>query len=111
LLSGGESLDSLFQGRLSIIQPRRGYRFCLDSVLLAGLTRLRRNDRVVDLGCGCGVIPLLLAFGRRVAHITGIEIQASLAAMARRNVAINALSHMIEIVHGDLREADLHMVA
>jgi tRNA1Val (adenine37-N6)-methyltransferase len=106
-----ETLDSLFQGRLKILQPRRGYRFSLDSVLLAGLTRVRKKDRVVDLGCGCGIIPLLLAFRQAVSHITGIEIQQSLAAMARRNVEINALSHLIDIVHGDLKNVDRHKLS
>jgi tRNA1Val (adenine37-N6)-methyltransferase len=98
-----ESLDSLFHGRIMILQPRRGYRFSLDSVLLAGLTRVRRRDRVVDLGTGCGVIPLILAFRCAAFHVTGVEIQPSLAALARRNVEMNGLSSFIRIVEGDLR--------
>lgn len=98
-----ETLDSLFQSRLKILQPRKGYRFSLDSVLLAGLTRVRRQDRVVDLGTGCGVVPLILAFRGAVAHLTGVEIQPSLAALARRNVDLNGFSRLIDIVEADLR--------
>jgi tRNA1Val (adenine37-N6)-methyltransferase len=98
-----ETLDSLFQGRLRILQPRRGYRFSLDSVLLAGLTPVRRRDRVVDLGSGCGVVPLLLAFRGAAAHLTGVEIQPSLAALARRNVKLNGFSPLVEILEADLR--------
>jgi tRNA1Val (adenine37-N6)-methyltransferase len=98
-----ETLDSLFHGRLSILQPRRGYRFSLDSVLLAGLTRVRPRDRVVDLGTGVGVIPLILAFRRGASQVTGVEIHPSLVALARRNVEMNALSRLIRIVEGDLR--------
>jgi len=105
-----ETLDSLFQGRLKILQPRKGYRFSLDSVLLAGLTQVRRRDRVVDLGTGCGVVPLLLAFRGAVAHLTGVEIQPSLAALARRNVELNGLSRHVEIVEGDLRLIQRHHV-
>ena len=101
--SDPETLDTLFQGRLRILQPRRGYRFSLDSVLLAGLTSIRRRDRVVDLGTGCGVIPLILAFRRTASQVTGVEIQPSLAALARRNVEMNGLSSCIRIVEEDLR--------
>ena len=100
---GDKTLDSLFQGRLKILQPRKGYRFSLDSVLLVGLTRVRRRDRVVDLGTGCGVVPLLLAFRGAAAHLTGVEIQPSLAALARRNVERNGLSGLVEILEADLR--------
>jgi tRNA1Val (adenine37-N6)-methyltransferase len=98
-----ETLDSLFHGRVRILQPRRGYRFSLDSVLLAGLTRVRRRDLVVDLGTGSGVIPLILAFRCAVSHVTGVEIQPSLAALARRNVEMNGFSSLIRIVEEDLR--------
>ena len=106
----GETLGAIFQGRLKVIQPERGYRFSIDAVLLAGLTNVRPRDRVVDLGSGCGIIPLLLAFQQPVAHITGIEIQDSLVSMAKRNVIINEFSHMIEIVQADLRKVDVAMV-
>ena len=106
----GETMDIIFQGRLRIIQPERGYRFSIDSVLLAGLTRVRPQDRVVDLGTGCGVIPLLLALQQPVAHITGIEIQESLVSMAKRNVIINGFAHLINIVRADLRRLNCSLV-
>lgn len=96
-------MDTLFSGRLTIRQPEKGYRFSMDSILLAGLTRWRKQDRVVDLGCGCGVIPLVLAYRRAVSHITGIEIQPSLAELARRNMEIGGFVDSIHIIQGDLR--------
>lgn len=101
--TGDETLDSLFQGRLKLLQPRKGYRFSLDPVLLVGLTRVRRRDRVVDLGTGCGVVPLLLAFRGAASHLTGVEIQPSLAALARRNVALNGFARLVEVLEADLR--------
>ncbi|MGD8504372.1 MAG: methyltransferase [Syntrophobacterales bacterium] len=106
----GETLDEVFQGRLKIIQPRKGYRFSIDAVLLTGLTQIRSQDRVVDLGTGCGVIPLLIAFRSPADHITGIEIQESFVSMARRNVVINNFSHLISIVQADLRNLQVGMV-
>ena len=100
----GETPYTVLSRRLKIFQPRKGYRFSIDSVLLAGLTRIRPKDRIADLGTGCGVVPLLLAFRNPVAHVTAIEIQKSLITLARRNVTVNRLSHLIRIVEGDLRE-------
>lgn len=106
----GETLDTVFQGQLKIIQPEKGYRFSIDAVLLVGLTRTRSGDRVVDLGTGCGIIPLLLAHQREIDHITGVEIQESLVSMARRNVLINELAHQITIVHTDLKKINAAMI-
>ena len=106
----GETLDTVCQGRLKIIQPEKGYRFSIDAVLLVGLTRIHPRDRIVDLGTGCGVIPLLLAYQGAIDHITGVEIQESLVSMAKRNVLINELSHLITIVHADLRKMNAAMV-
>jgi len=102
-LRRGETLDTIFQGRLKIIQPQQGYRFSIDAVLLAGLTLVRPQDRIVDLGTGCGIVPLLLASQQSVKHITGIEIQESLVSMAKRNVLINGFEQFISIVQADLR--------
>ena len=103
----GETLDTIFQGRLKIIQPKQGYRFSIDAVLLAGLTLVRSQDVIVDLGTGCGIVPLLFAFHRSVKHITGIEIQESLVSMAKRNVLINGFEHLISIVQADLRDLEI----
>ena len=103
----GETLDTIFQGRLKIIQPKQGYRFSIDAVLLAGLTVVRSQDVIVDLGTGCGIVPLLLAFHRSVQHVSGIEIQESLVSMAKRNVLINGFEHLISIVQADLRDLEI----
>jgi len=106
-LRRGETLDSICQGRLKIIQPRQGYRFSIDAVLLAGLTPVRPQDQVVDLGTGCGVIPLVIAAKQSVKHIIGIELQKSLVSMAKRNVLINGFDHLINIVQADLRRLEV----
>jgi len=104
----GERLDDLQAGGLSIIQSEEVFSFSLDAVLIARYASVRSKDRVLDLGTGNGVIPLLLTTRDkqpRRAPIVGLEIQERLADMARRSVAGNQLAETVQIVHGDLREA------
>ncbi len=95
---------TLFEGKLIVYQPKRGYRFSLDAILLAGLTKVHRHDRVVDLGTGCGVIPLILAHRGQARQIVGLEIQPELAAAARQNILANGLEEKITVLEDDFRQ-------
>ena len=101
-----ETLDTLFGGRLKILQKRRGYRFSIDALLLAHFTEPGRDDRIIDLGTGCGIVPLVLIFRKKVKRITGVEIQPSLADLARRNAVLNRCSSRIQVWEKDLRGLD-----
>lgn len=101
-----ERVDDLQINNLKIIQNPDGFCFGIDAVLLANFVRLKRNARVVDLGTGTGIIPILLAGKSRTSHITGIEIQEEVADMARRSVRLNNLDDRIEILNADLKEAE-----
>lgn len=81
-----------------------GYRFSLDSVLLAGFVGTKAGERVFDLGTGSGVIPLLLHRREPDLKITGLELQGVLADQAKRSIAVNGLTEKITIVRGDLRD-------
>jgi tRNA1Val (adenine37-N6)-methyltransferase len=92
--------DGFLGGRLTILQPRDGYRAASDPVLLAASVGAQAGQRVLDLGCGAGVAGLCLA--RRVPGIalTGIEVQADYADLARRNAAANGIE--MRVIEGDL---------
>ena len=98
------STDTFFGGRLRIRQHRHGYRFSIDAVLLADFARPRPGDTVLDLGTGCGVIPMILACRHPRIRIRGVEIQPELAELAAANVDLNGLSGRVEVVHADMRE-------
>ena len=99
-----ETLDVVLDGKVHLLQPREGYRFALDSLLLAGFTRVRDGDRVVDLGTGVGIIPLVLSVrGQRPKRIIGVEVQEALAGLAERNVCLNRREELIDIFQGDMR--------
>ena len=95
--------DSLFYGRIRCRQHSSGYRFSLDAILLANFIFLRPAEKILDLGCGCGVVALILAYRWPACLITGLEIQPGLVKLARENAAQNNWQERITIVQGDLR--------
>ncbi|NLB19119.1 MAG: tRNA1(Val) (adenine(37)-N6)-methyltransferase [Syntrophomonadaceae bacterium] len=101
-----ETLDELTRNGMKIIQARQGYRFSMDAVLLAHFAEAREKDQVLDLGCGSGIISILVASREPSAHITGLEIQPDLADRAQRSVQMNGLLSRVEILHGDLRRVE-----
>lgn len=98
-----ETLDTLANGTIQLLQPQVGHRVALDPLLLADFVSLRQGERVADLGTGNGVIPLLLARQSLAASFVGIELNAEAAELARRNVVLNRLAERIEIVQEDVR--------
>ena len=103
-LCDGESLDDLQNG-YSIIQSEKGFRYGMDAVLLSGYASVRPGEKVLDMGTGTGILPILLAAKTPGESFTGLEIQEKSACMARRSVAYNGLQDRIRIVTGDIKEA------
>lgn len=97
-----ETLDELAGYDLRIIQPRHGYRFSVDPLLLADFAGVRRGERCADLGTGCGVIALLLARLDQECSVTGIEFQQVMADIATRNVLLNDLTGRVSVVEEDV---------
>ena len=104
-LRPGERLDDLQIGGLELIQDPKKFCFGVDAVFLSDFVRVRPGENVLDLGTGNGIIPVLLSAKTEARHITGLEIQADTAEMARRSVAHNHLEGRIDIVTGDIKEA------
>jgi len=100
-----ETLDEILNGLVQVFQKKRGYRFSIDALLLAHFVSLPAKSKVMDLGTGSGIVPLILA--QRFPHTswTGLEIQGKMAALADKNVELNGLQERVSIVHGDARKA------
>jgi tRNA1Val (adenine37-N6)-methyltransferase len=96
------SSDSFLNGRLTVCQERNGYRFSLDAAILAfHAVPDQPAMRVLDLGTGCAIMPLIMACRHPGLTFIGVEIQAELAALARRNVVENGFTSRIAIIEGD----------
>lgn len=101
-LRTGERLDDLMRSGRVIIQSANEFCFSMDAVLIAHFPKFKKNARVIDLGTGTGVIPLLIA--DEVKEICAVELNPQAADLARRNVELNGLSEKISVVEGDYRK-------
>ena len=101
-LREGERLDDLMRSGRVIIQDEREFCFSMDAVLIAHFPRYKKKFRVIDLGTGTGVIPLLIA--DEVQEICAVELNSRAVDLARRNVELNGLSEKISVVEGDYRK-------
>lgn len=100
-----ETIDTLFGGEIKLTQHRTGYRFSLDSVLLAHFASVKDRDKVIDLGTGNGVIPMMLAYLYPSISISGVEIQQAMAQRAERNARLNGFNDRVTILCVDVADA------
>ena len=105
-LKADETLDDLLIGDLKVIQKKNGFRFTLDSVLLAHFAHVKEGDRVVDLGTGTGIIPLILSTRAAKLSICGVELHEEMVEMAERSVKLNKAEGYIQIRKADIK--DIH---
>lgn len=99
-----ETVDEILNGNLKIRQSKRGYRFNLDSLILAHFTAVGAGSVNLDMGCGNGIIALVLANRFPQTRWRGLEIQEGLAKLARKNVEQNGLERQVIIDEGDARD-------
>lgn len=104
-LKENERIDDLQRNHYRIIQNPEKFCFGMDAVLLSGFASAKEGSRVLDLGTGTGIIPILMEAKTDAAHLVGLEIQEDSADMARRSVCLNRLEEKIEIITGDIKEA------
>lgn len=105
MLRDDERIDDLQRNHYGIIQRKGAFCFGMDAVLLSGFAAVKKGERVLDLGTGTGIIPILLTAKTEGEHFVGLEIQEESADMARRSVRYNHLEDKVDIVTGDIVEA------
>ena len=95
--------DTFFNGRIQVRQEQSGYRFSIDAVLLASHAAPRAGDRIVDLGTGCGIIALIMAFRNPEIQVYAVELQDELVQLAISNVKANCLQDRITVLGADMK--------
>lgn len=106
-----ETIDRVFDGRVAVVQRRDGFRFSLDSLLLARFVEIRGRERVVDLGAGNGVVALSVAVLNRGVEVTGVELQEAMVERAERGSALNGLGERVHMVREDVRDVEREFAA
>lgn len=104
-VKAGERIDDLQFKGLKIIQNPEGFCFGIDAVLLSHFARIKKGWKVADLGCGTGIISILLSGRTEASSITGIEIQTDVAEMADRSIQMNGIQDRVRILNADLKDA------
>lgn len=104
-LRPGERIDDLQRCGYGIIQNKDGFCFGMDAVLLSSFAQAKKGEKVLDLGTGTGILPILMEAKTEGEHFTGLEIQKTSADMAQRSVKFNDLESKVSIVEGDIKEA------
>ncbi len=101
----GERLDDLQRNNCHIIQNPDMFCFGMDAVLLTGFVNVKQGEKVLDLGTGNGIIPILLEAKTCGEHFTGLELQEKNVSMAQRSIRLNGQQEKIDIIEGDIKEA------
>ncbi|WP_045221157.1 tRNA1(Val) (adenine(37)-N6)-methyltransferase [Desulfonatronum thioautotrophicum] len=96
-----------------LLQPKHGFRFSIDALLLACFAAYRTHRNVIDLGTGCGVVGLgllLLDSGRRFARkpfkVIGIDNNLEMVALAQANAERLDFAKRFTAIHGNVRDID-----
>lgn len=97
-----QRLDEINE-HIRLLQRKSGLTFGSDAFLLSAFCRPCPSGRAADLGCGTGVIALLLAARGTFSHITGVEVQETFAELTRKNIENNGFSHTVSALCKDVR--------
>lgn len=96
--------NNFFDGSITIYQPKEGYRFSIDPILLAAHLNPINGEKVLDIGTGSGIIPISIFYKNRDIdfQLTGVELQKSLYEVAKKNIYANNLENRIRIINSDI---------
>lgn len=95
---------TIFNGKVTVWQPLKGYRFAIDSLLLPAFTHTKPNQRVLELGIGAGVASLALAYQDPNIQLHGIEVQPEILEITQKNIKENGWENRFQLFSGDLRD-------
>jgi tRNA1Val (adenine37-N6)-methyltransferase len=94
--------DELKRFGLTLLQPKQGYRFTLDPLLLCDFAGAGNEKTIADLGTGCGVMALILARQALYAQVTAFEQDQQAVGLAQENARLNGLDGRVGVQHRDI---------
>lgn len=97
------SLDYFYKNSVKIFQHKKGYRFSVDSPILADFILFSKHNGL-EIGSGSGIISMLLLYKHKLPFITGIEIQEDLFELSKMSIEENSFQSGFEVINGDFIE-------
>ncbi len=95
--------DEILRGKLTLFQPKIGYRFSVDPLLLADfVSPFLSVGSILDIGAGVGIVGLLLGRSSPLCKVTLVELQPRLAQLCRKNVNHNCADKQALVIEGDI---------
>lgn len=86
-----------------VVEKTDGFKLSTDSVLLGNFINTNGCKTGIDLGCGGGILSILLLARTSTLHMTGLELNEDEADKARKNMTLNGFDHRSDILCGDIR--------
>ncbi len=97
--------DAFLGGRLSILQPEKGYRAGIDAVFLAATIPCNAGDTVFEAGIGAGVCSLCVVARSPATHVTGLEIATRYSLLCEENAKRNGYGQHVKVITADVKDA------
>jgi Predicted O-methyltransferase len=102
LIKEDEDISPFIRGKIRIIQKREGYRFNIDSLLLVDFLNIKSSGKIIDIGTGSGIIPILISLKYKNLKLYALEVQEDLFDIAKRNFQINNVH--VQIALGNVKD-------
>ena len=109
ILQDDETIEDLQLNGFKLIQKQNGFKFGMDSVLLADFASIKEKDTVADFGTGSGILPILLRGRNKGSKYYAIELQKDFAELAQRNMKLNHLCETVNVIHADVKDVSLYI--
>ncbi len=103
MIKDDETLEKLDSVNCMIIQKKKGFRFTVDSILLVNFLKIKKTKKLLDIGTGTGIMPLLLCRKENIDKIFAVEIDETIASMAKQTVEINGLKDKITVYNENIK--------
>lgn len=99
-----ERIDDIGFANLRLIQKPEDFCYGIDAVLLSSFAQVRKLSKVIDLGTGTGIIPIILTHKSEAQEIIGVEVQEDSYQRGLRNITLNNLNQKVRLIHLDVKE-------
>lgn len=104
MLYPGERIDETGFGNLKLIQKPDEFCYGVDAVILADFASGKKVKRVVDLGTGTGIVPIIMSHKTNAEFLYGIEYQKDSFDRAKRNIELNDLAGRVDFINANVAD-------